>query len=244
MLPFMEAIPEFEASRVVDTSRNWDAYHASWGGTGSAYDNPMKLLQCPSDPSMPPTGLQDSRGASSYAYNAQVFCQVGDNGSLANAPSLDTNGLWTVTGTQGWVPGASPTNYPTLPDSFGDGGAQTILFAERYSRCGPSSRFSNWWAYDANTWDWHPYIAVRVGYTGAYINGTLGAVPLLVKFQVQPAPFGTTACNPHQMSTGHSTGMNVCLGDASTRFLQRTITVNTLWAGLTPNGKDLTGSDW
>jgi hypothetical protein len=147
-----------------------------------------------------------------------------------------------------WQPGTTESGadskaFPKLPDSFGDGAAQTILIGERYSWCGGNpvnnSAFASLWAYPYNGWDYCPYFAARVGYV---FNGA--TIPNTVRFQVQPAPFLTTSCNPHQASTGHSTGMNVCLGDASTRPLTKVLTASTFWAACTPNAKDLLGDDW
>jgi hypothetical protein len=101
--------------------------------------------------------------------------------------------------------------------------------------------FASLWAYPYNGYDYCPYIGARVGYVW---NPVTGVIPNAVKFQVQPSPYGTTSCNPHRPSTGHTTGMNACLGDASTRPLARTMTQSTFWAALSPNGRDLLGPDW
>jgi prepilin-type N-terminal cleavage/methylation domain-containing protein len=234
LLPLIEAVPEYEASRYTDGY--YDYYWWGNGGSAVSYPRPMKLFQCPSDPSMPIAGTQQGWGATSYSFNAQVFSQMGQNGALLSGPD------WINGSTDN---GASEMAFPKLPDSFGDGGAQTILFGERYSQCGGApvapGYFANLWCYPWNGYDYCPYIMARVGYVW---NPVTNIVPPSVKFVVQPSPYGTTSCNPHRPSTGHSTGMNVCLGDASTRPLARTMTHGTYWAACSPNGRDLLGQDW
>jgi prepilin-type N-terminal cleavage/methylation domain-containing protein len=244
LLPFIEAQPEYEATRTTNATQ--DYYYWATGGSGAAYPRPLKLLQCPSDPSMPSSGIVAAwgYGGTSYSYNAQVFCQTGADGALQTGPD------WGYVST--WSTGYNPEAYAKLPDSFGDGAAQTILFAERYAQCGgapvQAGYYANMWCYPMNTHDHCPYFAARTGYVYDPVNGTVpnGIVNpnQTVKFQVQPAPYATTSCNPHRASTGHSTGLNVCLGDASTRPLIKNMTPSTFWAATSPNGHDLLGGDW
>lgn len=196
---------------------------------------PVRVFQCPADPSMPRSGVVQGWGASSYAFNAQVFCQVGADGALLSGPDWQQGVLSN---------GALPVGFAKIPDSFGDGAAQTIIFAERYAQCGGSpirdEHYANWWAYPFDGHDYCPYFAARTGYvflnTGNYYDSSL--VPQAAMFQIQPFPFQTTACNPHRASTGHPLGMNVGLGDASTRGLKKTMSVGTFWGACTPNGRE------
>jgi len=236
LLPYVEAQPEYEACH--QTAAGQDGYYWGWGGSSGTYARPIKLFQCPSDPSMPTSGVNQGWGASSYAYNAQVFCQVGTNGALASGPD------WAAAPQ---LAGTSCTAYPKLPDSFGDGSGQTMLFGERYAQCGGApvqpSYYGNLWCYNYDTHDHHPYIYSRTGYVVDQ-STTPPTCPSAVKFLIQPAPFGTTNCNPHRPSTGHSTGMNVCMGDASTRSVGKTVSPGTMGSASTPNGHDLLGLDW
>src|SRR5262249_11560687 len=55
----------------------------------------IKLYQCPSDPTMPPSGLSPNYtdwGASSYGFNGLVF----------GRPALDTGGTFTATNSNNW----------------------------------------------------------------------------------------------------------------------------------------------
>jgi prepilin-type N-terminal cleavage/methylation domain-containing protein len=231
LLPFIEAQPEFEASRF--TSATQDYYWWYGGGTAQPYPKPLKILQCPSDPSMPTSGVTGGWGATSYAWNCQVFCRMGNNYALTSGPD------------HGHAPqqtGSDPANYAKVPDSFSDGSQQTILIGERYATCGGVCR--PLWSYHFDGWDHVAYIAARVGYVYAGPAGT-PVYPPNIKFMIQPAPYGTTlGCNMSRPSTGHSTGMNVAMGDASSRPVARTVTVSTFWAALSPNGTDLLGTDW
>src|SRR5262249_38044193 len=125
LLPFIECVPEYEDSRFTDA--NQDYYWWYNGGPAAAYARPLKLLQCPSDPSMPSPGTQQGWGATSYSWNAQVFGNNGTRNAMLSGPDWQP-------GT--FEPGADTKAFPKLPDAFGDGAAQTILLGERYSWCG------------------------------------------------------------------------------------------------------------
>jgi prepilin-type processing-associated H-X9-DG protein len=66
------------------------------------------------------------------------------------------------------------------------------------------------------------------------------------KFLVRPNPFlkNPGPCDKRVASSGHSTGMNVCLGDGSVRFLSQGISGDTWWAACTPAGGETLGPDW
>ena len=63
------------------------------------------------------------------------------------------------------------------------------------------------------------------------------------KFQVQPSPW-STACNPKLASTPYSSGINVCMADASVRSVAAGVSASTWWAACTPAGQEVLGSDW
>ncbi len=188
---------------------------------------PMKTYICPSDPSIPSDGIgsnvyvvwADNPSLCSYASNAQVFGTVNAGGGLVN-----WNGV------------------SRIPATFQDGTTNTIMFAERYGTCGyyqnntgnpPGSggEVWNWWGYDSAQPD--------------FANSTVAGAPIgpASIFQVKPLPF-KTSCDVSRASTGHTGGMQVCLGDASVRTLSSALSGATWWAACTPAGGETLGSDW
>jgi prepilin-type N-terminal cleavage/methylation domain-containing protein len=190
----------------------------------------IKTYICPSDPSIPTTGIgsnvyvggwADAPSLTTYAANAQVFGMPRVDGSQAGS-SADA-GLWG---------GAA-----RMPANFQDGTSNTIMFAERYGVCGyynnstgypPGSGGTvwNWWGEDTAT--------------PAFALYSLGPASM---FQVQPQPFQTN-CDVTRASTPHTGAMQVALCDATVRGVTGSISPSTWWAACTPSAGDLLGSDW
>jgi prepilin-type N-terminal cleavage/methylation domain-containing protein len=107
-------------------------YARSYSPVSDTYDvrqsavsgHPVKLYQCPSDPSLPAGGALDpARAAGSYAGNFRVF------------------GL---SGAADWEGAAR------LPATFPDGTSTTLLFAEKYARC--NAQGTQWGRVDTDPW--------------------------------------------------------------------------------------------
>jgi len=163
--------------------------------------HPVKLYQCPSDPGVPAGGAMDpARAVGSYAGNFRVFG---------------------VGGVKDWQGAAR------LPATFPDGTSTTILFAEKYARCGAAGTL---WA-RVDTDPWQPAF-------GAFLTGPAS------KFQQQPTPFAGPACDPRRAATAHSGGMQVCLADGSVRSIGAGVRPETWWAACTPNGGEVLSADW
>jgi prepilin-type N-terminal cleavage/methylation domain-containing protein/prepilin-type processing-associated H-X9-DG protein len=199
-------LPYLEQDNLAKTPYEWD--------DSRFYSNPIKILVCPSDPSVigfgtPPGTTSDSKGktwgTSSYAGNAQVFCYVDGNG-------------YHIRGDRS----------PKLGVDFPDGTSSTILFAEKYGRCTNSdwSEGGSFWAYSDLTSSQQPLHPGAIGPTS--------------KFLVQPK---YTDCDPTLASSGHSNGMNVCMADGSVHFLRQSISNSTWWALCTPSSGDAP-TDW
>lgn len=233
LLPFLDQKELFQSTHVLNSVANEDYY---WWASGPVREKPLRILQCPADPSMPPSGVVQGWGATSYAFNAQVFCQMGENGALLSGPDWQAGTM---------DKGADSAAYPKLPDCFSDGGAQTIIFAERYAQCGGSpiqeGFYANLWAYPYTGHDYFPVFAARVGYVR---DPTTGVIPPQVMFQVQPTPWGTTACNPHRASTGHRNGINIGLADASVRTLSPNVQLGAWWKACGNEGISTMSGDW
>ena len=202
----------------------------------SIYAQPIKTYLCPSDPTN--TGGQAWAGGwafGNYAANYQVF------------------GNWHVGDNPGNKQGVA-----RIPATFSDGTSNTIMFAEKYGRCGNDGHGNNLgslWAHG----DWAPpWMAMfnygspqptDVGTPYCYSNvlpwGTIqcGTVGPASKFQVTPNPQETN-CDPTRASANHTAGMNVGLGDASVRFVTQSISALTWWHACTPDGGEVNGPDW
>jgi prepilin-type processing-associated H-X9-DG protein len=249
LLPFLEQASLFELGGNPGT---WGAPNPpqfmSWysGTTYPMNGHSVKIYQCPSDPSMPSSGLCTSGPwggwtGMSYAANFQVFGIPNSAGFIA-APSTAGGAAW--------------YGNPKVPDSIPDGSSQTILLAEKYNQCGgiPVAWMqASWAAYDnlannGGNMPGHPYFGASPnGDAGQYYGGNAMFAALNVgptsKFQVQPAPYQTN-CDYSRPSTGHPSGMNVAMADASVRILDKGISGTTWWAACTTSANDRLGVDW
>jgi prepilin-type N-terminal cleavage/methylation domain-containing protein len=194
----------------------------------------VPVYQCPSDPSLG-NCLDWCKGDTSYAGNFQVF------GGTANA-SIRTNN---------WDGGAR------IPSTFVDGTSNTILFAEKYSRCnGTHSPAGAWWmrgVYHGNRTspggsdDSYPGDRLSAVFGGGVgIDGVSWLQGTGSLFQVQPINFMAYPgpCDGRRASSGHTSGMNVALGDGSVRFLAQGISGTTWWLAVLPNDGLPLPSDW
>jgi prepilin-type N-terminal cleavage/methylation domain-containing protein len=182
-------------------------------GVNNVMSYPIKLFRCPSDPSTGANGVVTDLagtawGTSSYAGNAQVFCQVYANGVMAN-----------------------PQGAARIPTTFSDGTSNTLLFSEKYAVCTNSTYLEggDFWAYwltGANIQPCHP--GFEVSWTGYSIGP--GS-----KFQRQPTPYQGN-CDPTLASSPHSAGIHAGMADGSVRFLSSAISPYTWWYLCTPDG--------
>jgi prepilin-type N-terminal cleavage/methylation domain-containing protein len=224
LLPFIEQDPLYKrANNGPNTGQYFPAFN-------NVYTMPVKTFQCPSDPSMPSSGVTDVGWAgSSYAVNAQVFGRVGN-------PSSGVLNSW--------------DGEARIPATFQDGTSNTILFAEKYARCSfteSSGKYIDrgclWarWYPDA----WFPGFAISAANNPDQGNSMAGfsSTGPASKFQIQPSPFQEN-CDPTRASTSHTGGMVVTLGDASVRTLNSAVSATTWWAAVTPANGEVLGTDW
>jgi prepilin-type N-terminal cleavage/methylation domain-containing protein/prepilin-type processing-associated H-X9-DG protein len=210
---FFYLLPFVEQDNLFKSTLTNPGYYWAYGGNPPAWQVHIKTYVCPSDPSIDANGVANQVppwAGGSYAYNAQVFATVQPNGLLID-----------------WYGAAR------MPASFPDGTSQTILFAEKYGRCGSNNGGSLWDRWDRDAWQ-----------PGFALSWSANAIGPLSHFQVKPAPFTTNNCNWQVTQTAHTGGMNVALADGSIRNLNQGLSGATWWAACTPSGGDMLGSDW
>src|SRR5262249_26085517 len=148
------------------------------------YQQGVKTFQCPSDPSMPTDGVgqniilatwTDTAGLASYAPNAQVFARP------------DQTGFFNVNNILNW-------NGESKIANITDGLSSTIVFTEKYARCGQTSA-----GILGNAWDWWSTTTAQPGFEIPWTPTSYGP---LSKFQAQPNPWQTVcditlASSPH-----------------------------------------------
>ena len=162
-------------------------------------------------------------GVGCYAFNAQAFCTVDENGHF-----LD----WYAK--------------PRLPQSFPDGTSTTIVLAEKYAVCGAAGGFydgvSAWAAAPAP--EATPVFAVSIFPIAGSPKGTIPATGPLTKFEVRPEPFRSDNCHYWLPQTARSEGILVGMADGSVRLVASDISTETWWAACTPAGNEQLGDDW
>jgi prepilin-type N-terminal cleavage/methylation domain-containing protein/prepilin-type processing-associated H-X9-DG protein len=176
----------------------------------------IKVFVCPSDPSNPPNDPW-GWGRGSYASNYQVFGR--------SAPKPPTCFNW-----------YNSTNLPPwqgearLGSSFSDGTSQTVLLAEKFASCYSDTvpRGGNMWA----RWDCADYFQPTFA---AWVTGPAS------KFQIQPLPANSSACNFTVPQTGHTGAMNTAFADGSVRGLGDSVSGTVWWALCTPAGGEVVG---
>jgi len=241
LLPFIEQEPLYDSAAVGDFIWPYWGFPAPAGTAGVQYIRQVrvKIYQCPSDPSLG-NCIDWCNGDSSYAANFQVF------GNQSYSTTRPNSGNWTLPLWDGSA---------TLAKSFPDGLSNTIMFAEKYSRCdGSGSPGGTWWLrgiFDASNLghgdDSFPgdrlsgVFGGGVGYDGTtWIQGPAS------KFITHPANFLVVGgpCSNRLASSPHTGGMNVGLADGSCHFLSQGISPTTWWAAVVPNDGIELGSDW
>lgn len=110
---------------------------------------------------------------------------------------------------------------PTVPHTFTDGTSTTLLFAEKYARCGAGG--SLW------------------GHTGQDLWQPVFAASSKAPFQARPGP---GECDPSRASTPFVGGIQVALADGSVRQVSSAVKPESWWALCTPDGGEVLGGDW
>jgi prepilin-type N-terminal cleavage/methylation domain-containing protein/prepilin-type processing-associated H-X9-DG protein len=201
----------------------------------------IPVYQCSSDPSLG-NCLDWCNGDASYAGNFMVF---GGTSHANTHPYASRNWLTVWDG------------QARIPATFTDGTSNTILFAEKYSRCnGVSNPQGNWWMRGVKHGAATPLGGGDDSYPGDRLSSVFGGgvgndgtrwlQGVASIFQVMPPNFlaHPGPCNGLVASSGHTGGMNVGLGDGSVRFLAQGTSPTTWWIAVVPNDGLPLPSDW
>jgi hypothetical protein len=209
----------------------------------------VSVFLCPSD--TPPDGA-----ASDITLSRRIVVQDLAGGDAVATPKK-----------QAWGVNGYAANYlvfgmianARLPESIPDGTSTTIFFTEKFAHCDQEATGRH----GGNLWAFRPFFPSDPRLSTNYA-GAVGYFPsdandkspyLLDLFQDRPPP---GACNPTLAQSAHTAGgNNVCMGDASVRFVSAGISPQTWSAALTPGPiqgitylpgeeprSDKLGSDW
>ncbi len=187
------------------------------GYAGGQYYRALTVLICPSDPSVV-NGMNTTTNGGANNWGASSV--AANNYVFGNPQSGNT-----------WGANKIPAHIP-------DGTSNTIFFAEVYGTCGNSGNQASLWGSlwaDANS-IWRP--GYNLGGSKGYVTG----YPPARLPQDQPNFINT--CDANRPQSGHSGGLNVCLGDGSVRFVPASISQATWAAANDPRDGIPLGSDW
>ena len=190
---------------------------------GGQYYRPIKTYLCPSDPSVGSNGLSQTTNGGANSFAASCYSA---NYLVFGNPNATTD----YYGVQG-------SN--RIPSSIPDGLSNTIFFGEIYASCGssgsPGSAAASLWA--DSSLPWRPIMC----HNTPNKNVLSGYQPCF-QFQVRPSPF--VNCDPSRGQSGHTSGMNLGLGDGSVRFVPAGLSPTTWASACDPRDGGILGSDW
>jgi prepilin-type N-terminal cleavage/methylation domain-containing protein/prepilin-type processing-associated H-X9-DG protein len=198
------------------------------GGQG---DKVIKTYICPSDIS-----IRDGRS------------QVGGFFFQMRAAAASYGANYNAFG-DGWAENSAGVvkGHTRIPASFQDGLSNIVFYTEMYGSCAtgvlPLTQSSNshnnscLWA-GANT-GFRPVVCHNYPYRE---NWDGRGYTQCLKFQVQP--MWNSGCDPARAQSGHTGGINVCMGDGSVRFVSGGISPATWANACHPADGLVMGNDW
>jgi prepilin-type N-terminal cleavage/methylation domain-containing protein len=218
MLPFIEQGNVYRTQASLHPDSWWCGYT-------------IKTYNSPADPSAPAGGYPDTsnpRYGTSYAPNEKVFA-------------------YNLTPDRSWRSGNFPSPVASIPRTFPDGTANTIVFAEKYMICGPSATSHAAFYYGETCLD--------CGSPGNYPGScnrrsnnvvNVGSPPMFynsvtVPPQNKPSP---NNCNPCMLQGHTVSGCQVSLGDGSVRNVSTSISQQTWANAVNPSDGNVLGTDW
>ncbi len=218
ILPYVE---EDNRLRVAQSAGN-DYYALTYS------QSPPKMFINPTDDSSPTDGQYNDNGWGIYSVT----------GYVANYLPM------------GHVEGNPPrkVNLKRV-GAIRDGTSNTIFYTERRTVCvkapqdhrpGYSGDYYNIAPYaNLGWWQWIPVINYWPSGASGVITGAN------TKFQAAPTwDSRTSQCDYRVASSPRNYGIIVAMGDGSVRLVSSTVSGQTWWNAMTPNGGEVLGSDW
>jgi type II secretory pathway pseudopilin PulG len=208
-----------------------NVFTAAGNNSWNQNNTTIKPFNCPSDPTVWSSYPQ---GGTNYAGNIMVFKPCQNGGNYTNQSG-------------------------TLVTGMPDGTSNTVMFAERYRLCQPSSGGHTDPVWAAHPWSTpNGYWAIAMfGYTYATNNGgdagwglngyyadfeSYGQGPGgNIPFQTSPT---ASACNWYVTQGAHSGSMQVGLGDGSVRSVNSNMSLTTWVNACNPSDGNVLGTDW
>jgi prepilin-type N-terminal cleavage/methylation domain-containing protein len=232
-------LPFIEQGNLWDKAVNSSGQYIS--NNNNVQSQVIKTYICPSDPSYVAES-SNNFAFSCYAANSLAFSRHSYNGG--------TTFLFA------YVTGPDPSSVNVIDETypiciggkrftrgFPDGLSNTILWTEKYARCGPPPVPSNGNEFTGST-QWADRFAV---YSGPFIGfypkpnsvNPASLVPINYGlsgfFQVQPNPWQSTKCVSTVASTGHIGGIQTGLADGSVRTCTQGMSPLTWWMAMVPD---------
>ncbi len=230
MLPFIEQDNVYKQMAINHPDSWWCGYS-------------IKTYVGPNDPSAPPSGRPDTtnpRDGTSYAPNESVF----DYG-LNITPSFRNGNVSPVA---------------SIPRTFLDGTSNTIIFAEKYMVCGPTSSHHAAFYWGETCLNCGSPSSTSRAYLGACNRlgnpPSVGSPAMFYASSVSRAPGGAqpgvppqnrpspNACNPCLLQAPNNGGTLVGLGDGSVRLVTTAISQATWIKAVNPADGLTLGPDW
>jgi prepilin-type N-terminal cleavage/methylation domain-containing protein len=252
LLPFIEQGQVFNASTATQTV-NGVSVTTHVSNSNNVQKTVIKTYICPSDPSYIPNAANNGFAFTGYAANALAFSKQ----TYQNGPGDVMNC---------YVTGQDPSTVDVIDDTFNicignkhipadfpDGTSNTILWTEKYARCGPPTSANPGDDGFTGSSQWADRFAVYSGaWIGFYPNPNNANPPSQVPinygangyFQANPNPWNTTACISTVASTSHPGGIQACLADGSVRTCARGMSPTTWWKAIVPDDGTVLGADW
>lgn len=239
LLPYVEQDGLY---KMANGNVNTAAPGASPVAGGTIHQVPVPQFVCPADPTImgQPYGLgmgsttqggQNVWAIGSYAANYFVF-----GNPVAATPQKRLEGN---------------TKFAQILDGL----SNTILYTERYGTCGANGSMAtcmgNLWC-DCNQ-TWQPLFCVNEptqraanpSTPGVYTSGDPPAgYPMSRCLTPQFQPQWYTTCQSWRAQSPHTSGINVCLGDGSVRYVNSSVSQATWENACDPQDGNTLGSDW
>jgi hypothetical protein len=221
LLPFIDELALFEQGLTTPAAPAVPWYDSQVAAVRTI---PIRILGCPSDPTLLNTGLRAGNdwSSSSYGVNFYVF----------GTPQNEA------------LP-ARPVNYNSaakLPSSFRDGVSNTIIVTEKYAN--PLKPTDSAIPRPMAGWDptWTgTYNNLPVIRGGPWLSVfALWAQGDYAMFSIAPSAADAEWTQPH---TGH-TSINALMADGTVRAVTRNVSPTTWWRAITPAEKLPLGVDW